>query len=98
MNYFLRMQPSPSALKQGRMLGVAFVVIFVALQAFYIGSGLPWDTGMIVSTAAIGFSLIGDATAYIGQPSLTRYRLGLVIMATGAAIAFASLLIWPVPI
>jgi hypothetical protein len=98
MNYVLgKMQPTPSALKQGRLLGIVFVVIFVVLLAVYIGLGVPWDTGMIVSTAAIAFSLVGDATAYIGQPSVARYRVGLAIMVAGAAVAGASLLIWPVP-
>jgi hypothetical protein len=98
MNYLRRLEPTPSALKQGRILGVVIVAIFVFIVAIYIGSGLPWDTGMIVSTSATGFSFIGDAIAYTGQPSLTRYRLGLAIIVIGATVAFASLLIWPLPV
>lgn len=93
MNYLLRMEPTPSALRQGRLVMAIVAVILGVLLALYVASGAPPDSGLIATSVATGAILVGDGIAYFGQPSLRRYRIGRVIGSVAIVAAFATLLI-----
>jgi hypothetical protein len=46
------------------------------------------DRQMLAVTATACVALAGDAIAYIGQPTVTRYRLGLIITTLAIVVGF----------
>ncbi len=95
MDYFRRLEPTPSALRNGRLtlaIVAAILGIIAALIVLVPGFG---DTGTLAITAATVVTLAGHVIAYLGQPTLTRYRLGLVVMAVGIVAAFWMLIANP---
>jgi hypothetical protein len=88
------LQPTPAALRNGRRtLAIfgAFVALALVLVALVPGFG---DRQMVAVTAASCVALAGDAIAYLGRPTVTRYRTGLIVttlaIVVGFAIAFAN--------
>jgi len=95
MDCIRRMQPTPQALRTGRLtlaIIAAFAVVILALIVLVPGFG---DTGMLAITAALIITIAGHAIAYLGQPTLTRYRLGLIVMAVGIVAGFWLLVASP---
>ena len=95
MKYFGRWEPTPDVLRNGRItlaIFAAFMVVLLVLIAL-----LPElrNTGMLAITATTFVALVGDAIAYLGQPSVTRYRLGLIVTAIGVVASFYLLIASP---
>jgi hypothetical protein len=89
--------PTPSALRGGRITLVVLVVVFViGVASILLVPGFG-DTQFIAVMAATGVMVVGDATAYLGQPTVTRYRLGLAITTIGIVLAFWFWLANPFP-
>jgi hypothetical protein len=95
MDYFLRLQPTPEALKNGRRTMVAVAVIVVGIALFMVLVPEAVDANWLAILAMTTLTLIGDGIAYLGQPTLTRYRVGLVITGIGIAASFFILLTEP---
>jgi hypothetical protein len=95
MDYFLRLQPTPEALKNGRRTMVAVAAIVVGIALFMVLVPGAVDANWLAILATTTLTLIGDGIAYLGQPTLTRYRIGLVITAIGIAASFFILLTEP---
>ena len=95
MDYFRRMEPTPSVLRQGRLVMVMVAGILAVLLVLMFVDGSFRDPGTIAIAAATGVTVAGHGFAYLGQPTLARYRLGLVVMTVGIVAAFAFLLIDP---
>jgi hypothetical protein len=70
----------------------AIVGILVVLIIILPGFG---DAQMLAVTATTSLALAGEAIAYLGEPTLTRYRLGLIVTAIGVAASFYLLLADP---
>jgi len=97
VDYFRRLEPTPTALRNGRRtlaIFAAFVAVILALIVLVPGFG---DTGMLAITAATCVALAGDAIAYLGQPTLTRYRLGLIVTTVGVVASLVLLIANPFP-
>ena len=95
MDYFLRLAPTPEALRNGRrtMIVVAVIVGAIALANLLIPAFA--DANMWVILATTGLILVGDGIAYLGQPTLTRYRIGIVITTIGIVTSFYLLIAEP---
>lgn len=95
MDYLRRLAPTPSALRNGR-LTMAFVGVILAggLALAVVDPGFrdPWTLAILAATAV---TVAGHGIAYLGQPTLGRYRAGLVVMAIGIVVAFALLFASP---
>ena len=69
----------------------AIVVVMLGLVLLVDGFG---DRQMLAITATSLVVLAGDAIAYLGQPSVTRYRFGLIVttiaIVAGFYFAFAN--------
>jgi hypothetical protein len=97
MDYFRSLSPTPSALRNGRIvLTVVAIVVGVILIFIVLVPGFG-DMGMLAITAATSVTLAGHAVAYLGQPSLMRYRIGLVVLTIGTVAAFWLLIANPFP-
>ncbi len=97
MNYFRRLEPTPTALRNGRrtlVVVAAIVGLILVLLLFLPGFR---DTGMVAITATTMVALVGHAIAYLGQPTLTRYRLGLIVATVGIVASFVLLIADPFP-
>ncbi len=82
------LQPTPTALRNGRRtlaIFAVFVAVAVALVAFVPGFG---DRQMLAIVASSCFALTGDAIAYLGRPSTTRYRLGVILTTIAIVVGF----------
>jgi hypothetical protein len=95
MDAFLRLQPTPEALKNGRRTMVAVAVIVVGIAVFMLLVPGAVDANWLAILAMTTVTLIGDGIAYLGQPTLSRYRVGLVITAIGIVASFFILLTEP---
>jgi len=95
MNSRRRSEPTPEALRNGRRTLVIFGVFVAVLLAlnFFITDFADGNTWAIMATTGVAF--VGDCIAYLGQPSLTRYRLGLVVTTIGIVAGFAILITNP---
>jgi hypothetical protein len=95
MDAFLRLEPTPEALHKGRR-SVAAVGIIVAGVALFIllvpGATDPNWLGILASTS---LALAGSAIAYLGQPTLLRFRIGLILMGIGIVASFYLLIAEP---
>lgn len=97
MDDFRRLEPTPSALRNGRLTLVilaAPVGVILVLIALVPAVG---DAGMLAILAATMVTLAGHVVAYVGKPTLSRYRTGLVVMAIGIVTAFGLLIANPFP-
>ncbi len=95
MNYFQRMSPTPESLRNGRLTFVAVAVIFgviLALMVFIPGFA---DTVMLTVMAAGLMTLVGTGIQYLGQPTLLRYRVGMILTAVGIVLSFWMLIANP---
>ncbi len=98
MDYFQRLEPTPSALRNGRLVMVivgAILLVLVVLMAIDVS---PRDPNTLAIAAATAVTVVGHGIAYLGQPTLGRYRAGLVVMTVGIVAAFAVLLLNPFPV
>lgn len=89
------LQPTPTALRNGRRtmaIFAAFVAVMVVLVGFVPGFG---DPQMLAVTATTCVALAGDAIAYLGQPTVTRYRLGLLVTTLAGVAGFYVVLANP---
>ncbi len=95
MDRFLNLRPTPEALKNGRrtMVIVAIIVIGIGLFNVLIPDAADANMWAILGTTCL--TLVGDGIAYLGQPTLLRYRAGLVITAVGIASSFYLLIVEP---
>jgi hypothetical protein len=96
VEYLRRLEPTLQTLRTGRLfvalLGVSLAVIvsvWVLVPDFA-------DANMRAGTAALGVVFVGGCMSYLGQPSLSRYRLGLVVMNVAAVVSLAILLTNPI--
>jgi O-antigen ligase len=91
MDAFRRLEPTPQALRNGRRLLVLLVALLAVVTIVtLLGSG--FDTATLAITIATCVTVIGHVIAYVGQPSLLRYRVGLVVAAVGIVTAFWMLI------
>jgi len=92
MEYLRRLEPTPDALRNGRVrLSIFAVVLVVLLVIIVFVPGISDDRNLLAITAATGVAFAGDCIAYLGQPSLTRYRLGLLVTTVGIIASFVIL-------
>jgi len=95
MDAFLRLQPTPEALHKGRRSLAAVAVIVVGVAVFILLVPGAADPNWLAILATTSLALVGNAVAYLGQPTLTRYRIGLIIIGIGVAASFYLLLAEP---
>jgi hypothetical protein len=95
MEWFMQLRPTPEALKNGRRTMVAVGVIVVGVALFMVLTPGAIDANWLAILAATIVTLIGDGIAYLGQPTLTRYRVGLITTGIGIAAAFFFLIAEP---
>ena len=95
MDYFLRLSPTPEALRNGRRTMVVVAVIVVGIAAANLLIPAFADANMWAILATTCLTLLGDGIAYLGQPTLMRYRVGLVITTIGIAASFYLLIAEP---
>jgi hypothetical protein len=92
-----RFEPTPEAIRNGRrVMAVVAVVAVIAVALILFVPGFA-DAQYLGITAALGLSLVGDAVAYLGQPTTTRYRIGLAITTIGILAGFWFLVANPFP-
>ena len=92
MDYLRRLEPTPDALRNGRLvLGVFAVFLAVLVVLIVFVPEFANDRNLLAITAATGVAFAGDCIAYLGQPSLTRYRLGLTVTTVGIVTGFVIL-------
>ena len=94
LDRFRRMEPTPHALRNGRLV-LAMLVALLAVLTIVTLLGTVFDTGTLAITLAACVTVLGHVIAYVGQPSLTRYRVGLVVAGVGIVTAFALLILDP---
>lgn len=95
MNYLRRLEPTPSALRNGRVVLVLITAVLgagVAIIVLVPGINDPWLFAILAATSV---TVAGHAVAYIGRPTLLRYRIGLIVATVGIVGAFALMLIAP---
>ena len=95
VDYLRRLEPTPTGLRNGRKtlaIFAAFVAVLWALTVFVPGFG---DTGTVAIMATTSVALAGDAIAYLGRPTLTRYRWASSLTAVGVAASFILLIARP---
>lgn len=97
MDYLRRLAPTPTALRNGRITLVIFAALMAILLILIVLVPDLRDTGMLAITGTTSVALAGDAIAYIGRPTLTRYRLGLVVTTIGVVASFVLLIANPFP-
>ena len=76
MDQFRRLEPTPSALRSGRLTLTIVAVALVVLVASWLIAPESVDTASLAITAAAAVTRVGHVIPYIGQPTLTRYRAG----------------------
>ena len=84
MEWFRRLEPTPQALRNGRLV-LALLVALLAVLTIVTLLGTGFDTGTLAITLATCVTVLGHVIAYVGQPSLTRYRVGLVAAGSGSS-------------
>ena len=97
VDYFRRLAPTPSALRSGRLTFAILAVVVagcVALMVFLPGFA---DMAMLAVTASTSVTLAGLGVAYLGEPGLTRYRIGLVVATVGMLLSIYLWLADPFP-
>lgn len=72
---------------------VAIIVVGVAL--FILVTPAAADAGWLAVLAATIVTVVGHGIAYLGEPTLTRYRVGLVLIGLGIVAAFFLLIVEP---
>jgi hypothetical protein len=95
MDYLRRLAPTPDTLRNGRLTLVVFGVFLAVLVALIVFVPEFADANLRAIVAATGLAVVGDCIAYLGQPSLTRYRIGLVVTAIGVLASFLILVTNP---
>jgi hypothetical protein len=95
MDAFLRLQPTPEALHKGRrsLAAVGVIVAGVALFILLVPGATDPNWLAILGTTTI--ALAGNAIAYLGQPTLLRYRIGLILIGVGITASFYLLIVEP---
>ena len=83
MNRFTSMSPTPESLRNGRRTFVAVAAIFGVIFGLIVLVPGFADTTMLTVMAASLLTLGGTGIQYLGQPSLVRYRIGMVLTAVG---------------
>ena len=97
MDYLRRLEPTPSALRNGRLTMVIASGAVAVLVVLMLMDERLRDAGTIGIAASTALTVVGHGIAYLGQPDLSRYRIGLAIMAIGIVGAFAFLFLFPAP-
>jgi hypothetical protein len=97
INYLRGLEPTPSALRNGRLTLVIVAAVVGAILILLVLDPAFGDTGMLAITGATVVTLVGHVLSYVGQPTLGRYRLGLVVMAIGIVAAFWLVIANPFP-
>lgn len=95
MSYFQRLAPTPAALRNGRLTFAAVAMIFGLLLALIMLVPGFGDTVMITVLAASLVTLLGTGVQYVGQPTLLRYRVGMILTALGIVLSFWMLVANP---
>jgi hypothetical protein len=95
MDAFLRMQPTPEALHKGRRSMAAVGVIVAGVALFILLVPGAADPNWLAILATTSLALAGNAIAYLGEPTLLRYRIGLILTGIGVAASFYLLLVEP---
>lgn len=95
MDAFLRLQPTPEALHKGRRSLAAVAVIVVGMALFILLVPGATDASWLAILATTSLALVGNGIAHLGQPTLTRYRIGLILSGIGIAASFSLLLFEP---
>jgi hypothetical protein len=95
MDYFRRLRPTPDALRNGRWTFAAVAVIFGVILALFALVPGSVDTVTVTVMAATLVTLLGTGLSYLGQPTLTRYRIGLIVTAVGILVSFWMLVANP---
>jgi hypothetical protein len=95
MDYLRRLEPTPSALRNGRIQLAILGVVVGILVALMVLDPASRDTSTVTIAIASSVTLLGHVIAYGGPPTLTRYRVGLVVMTIGIVSAFWMLLANP---
>jgi hypothetical protein len=73
-------------------------IVAIALGVILLGVVLVpevVDAGLLAIVAATLVTLAGHAIAYLGTPTVVRYRVGLVVMTMGIVASFWLLLANP---
>jgi hypothetical protein len=97
MDHVRNLRPTPSALRNGRIVLAALAgVVGVAVILIVLVPGFG-DAATLAIAAATIVTLAGHVIAYVGQPTLTRYRVGLVVITVGIVAAFWLLIANPSP-
>ena len=87
MNYLQRLAPTPESLRNGRLTFAAVAVIFGVILALIVLVPGFGDTAMVTVMAASLVTLAGTGIQYLGQPTLLRYRIGMIVTAVGIAVS-----------
>lgn len=95
MNYFQRMSPTPESLRNGRLTFVAVAVTFGVILALILVVPDFGDTVMLTVMAASLLTLVGTGIQYLGQPTLLRYRIGMILTAVGIVVSIWMLVANP---
>jgi drug/metabolite transporter (DMT)-like permease len=95
MDYFRRLEPTPDALRHGRWTFAAVAVIYGVIIALMVFLPSFADTVMVTIMVASLVTLLGTGLSYLGQPTLTRYRAGLIVTAVGVVVSFWMLIANP---
>lgn len=70
MDYLRRLEPTPSALRNGRLtLAILAVVVAVVVAMIVLIPGFG-DATTLAITASTTVTLVGHVIAYVGQPTL----------------------------
>jgi hypothetical protein len=95
MDYIRRLEPTPAALRNGRIQLAILAGVMGILVALMALDPAARDTSTVTIAIASGVTLLGHVIAYAGRPTLARYRIGLVVMTVGIVTAFWMLLANP---
>lgn len=95
MNYFKRLEPTPASLRTGRQIFGAVAVIFGVILALMLVVPDFGDTVLWSVMAASLLTLAGTGIQYLGDPTLMRYRIGMILTAVGIVLSFLLLVANP---
>lgn len=95
MNYIKSLQPTPASLRNGRMVFAAVAVILGVILALMVFAPGVADTTLLTIMAVSLLTLAGTGIQYLGQPTLLRYRVGMILTAVGIVLSFWMLVANP---
>lgn len=91
------LRPTPTGLRGGRItLAIVAALVGVLVVLLALDPGFR-DPSMLAITGTTIVSGAGFAIAYLGQPTLTRYRVGLIVITIGVLASFWLLVASPLP-